>query len=89
VKPTPAQRKILMRLVAGDRLLYVEGESSLCLVSVYGDFHGRVFGGMRWRLTRDGWLKGRQITAAGRSALAAATTTAPAAENDAGAEVGA
>jgi hypothetical protein len=81
VKPTRAQRKILTILVAGGQLCYVEGESSLCLISADGDFHGRLYGGMRWRLTRDGWLKGRQITAAGRSALAAATTTAPAAEN--------
>lgn len=80
-KPTQAQREILARLAAGDRLGYPEGERSLCLVSADGDFQGRVYGGMRWRLTRAGWLKGRQLTAAGRAALGAATTT-PGAERE-------
>ena len=69
-QPTDRQRAILTRMAAGDRLIYVDGESALCLITSEGVFRDRVYGGMRHRLTRNGWLKGREITDAGRAALA-------------------
>lgn len=69
MRPTARQREFLTRMAAGDRLIYVDGESVLCLITSEGVFLDRMYGGMRHRLTRNGWLKGREITDAGRAAL--------------------
>lgn len=74
--PTRMQRAVLEHLAHGDRLAYLEGETSLCLVSSDGDFHGRVYGGMRQRLVSAGWVSRNLLTGAGRAVLSPASPIA-------------
>jgi hypothetical protein len=71
MRPTTWQRQILSVLAAGGKVTQYEGESGMCIVDSDGAWWGRLHGGMRHRMTRDGWLKRGQITDAGRAAIAA------------------
>lgn len=69
-KPTKRQREILEHLAGGYRLVrWYMGERDLILIGPHGEWWGRVYGGMRHRLTANGWISRLQLTDAGREVV--------------------
>lgn len=70
-RPTAWQRQILLVLADGGRMVRdYEGERCLWLLDHENRPYSRVYGGMRHRLTRNGWISRLKITEAGREAVA-------------------